>query len=183
MDMLKQSLIAMGLMLVFFSITGMKASADTMTPIFDGKVAPKLKFKSCEGWKDLPIPQRSIMEAQAPWIMKKFKSLKSSHTEEVWVSGNPPNPPYRIVTIESWSFEYPEDAGLYPETNILTGSAVFPGWDKIADIGDKTCWLAPFDMLFVKNKTLVRIFINPLDIDDATKNYTRKIAESICKKL
>ena len=173
----------MVLMLSFLLSTAMKASADTMTPIFDGKVDPKLKFKSCEGWKDLPIPQRAIMEAHTPWIMKKFKSRKSSHTEEIWESGNPPNPPYRIVTIESWSFEYPEDAGLYPETNILTGSAVFPGWDKIADIGDKTCWLAPFDLFFVKNKTLVRVFISPLHIDDATKKYTKKIAESICRKL
>lgn len=173
------------LIFAFLLIVGMKASADTdtMTPIFDGKVDPKLKFQSCHGWKDLPITEWSVLEANAPWVMKKFKSRKSSYTEENWVSGNPPNAPYKMVTIESWSFEYPEDAGLYPETNVLTSSTVFPGWAKTADIGDKTCWLTPFDMFFVKNKTLVRVFVSPLQIDDATKNYTRKIAESICKKL
>jgi len=175
-------MIISGSILLYLS-TGKLLASDwkSMSPIFDGNAGNvKLHFEHCKGYDHI-TNWKGVTGAEK--MKKNFKSKQWTKAEEVWTG-------YGIVTIYRWYFDCPEDAVLYPETNLVTGSMMFPGWannsselPKWADkafVGDKTCWLSSDTLIFTKGKVLVRIDVNPPTLG---KDYTQKIAENIVKKL
>jgi hypothetical protein len=148
----------------------------SMQPILDEKADSTLHLQNCEAQKDSTLDWdafKRYIAIKEPYA-KKIKSKKMTTLIEDW-SGDG-----KIVRIERYYFEYPQDALLFPETNFLTDVSGFPGWSTIADIGDKTCWVAPFDVIFIKKNIVVRVFVNPFTLG---KEYTLKLAKHIEKKL
>lgn len=143
-----------------------------MPPAFDGSTDSKLRFDYCKG--------EDAMNTWGEWkggpreVCKKLKSKQWKDIKEVWGGQGP------LITIYRWVFDCPEDALLFPESGMVTASLLFPGWSNTRDIGDKTCWIGPDIVLFTKGKTLVRIEVNPGNLG---KEYTRRIAEVVAKKL
>jgi hypothetical protein len=155
------------------------AQFDPMPPILDGS-KHNLKLYRSHGYKGGPIKKE---EFDVPWlsyvrkdVVKKFKSQKSTYVEEFWKGSN------RSVSIKRWEFDNLEDPVLWVESGIETNGWP-PIWSEKADVGDKTWWIMPHDMFFIKGNVLVRVFVTPMHEDEKTKNYTKKIAQNIADKL
>ena len=113
---------------------------------------------------------------------KAVKSIKSSSTswiEEFWGgdSGG--------VEITRWYLSSPEDAVIFPSTGLATSpNDPFRGWDKSADIGDKTYWNGPDYVIFTKGSLVAKVFLNSRFLNnEQQKAYTKRIAQYIADKL
>jgi hypothetical protein len=164
---------------LFISASEASAQFQTMTPIFDGSKY-HLNLLYCHGYETGPVKKENF---DVPWlsyvdknVVKKFKFRKFAYIEESWKSRD------LDVKIERWYFDNPEDPVLWAESGIETDG--WPTiWSKKADVGDKTWWLHQFDMFFIKRNVLVRVFVNPMGLDENTKNHTRKIARAVARKF
>ena len=170
----------------FFICNEVRAEAgddprEDLSPIFDGKADPELKFQDCKGYKDCPvdnwekfIPKFAAKRDSAIEAARKIKSKKVTDREEVWNSNR------TTVYITSTYFEYSEDAALYPYTTLCTNSHEFEGWSEKPDVGERSCWISPTEVIFVKGRYLVKVFVPSLN---KCTDYVRKIARSIADKL
>jgi len=109
-------------------------------------------------------------------IGKELKSKKSMYITEIWTGEK------KVIHIDRWYFEFPEDASYYPGSGIILLAQGFPGWKDKSNpqIGDKTCWLTPYCVYFTKGKVLVRVSDTSKAFD---KNFLIEIAKNIAKKL
>lgn len=155
-----------------------------MTPIFDGNdgLKPTLKLIGCHGLYDNFKPNS--------YSKFGFRSRKVLYVTETWgaktTKNSPPSSIARVLTIQLYYFEYPEDAAIYPylpdeRVNVL-GAMKVPPWPKTANLGDKTMWLSTDTVLFAKGKVLVRIDINSKTLTQDI-NYLEKIARIVATKL
>jgi len=102
-----------------------------------------------------------------------------SHICEYWKKGK------NSVTIDRWIFNNSKEIDAFIKGNLgISFRCNFDEWDKITDVGDKTHWMEPGMVVFAKGKTLVKIWVRLGNVSpDSKKDYTRKIAKSIAKKL
>lgn len=144
-----------------------------MKPLFDGiptEGGIRLPFHSCNGYNISIDWNRYSHISQR--VKKEFLSKDWTVVTEFWEDKR------MYVEIHSIYFCCAEDALLFPE---IGNTVMSPGfkksgkWSKSADIGDKTCWISPKDVLFAKGNVLLRVHSN--------KAYAREIAQKIEKKI
>lgn len=148
-------------------------------PFFDGCTDPNLKLRSSTV-SEYPINwERFEKTIYVPKMyIDKMKSKTMTENKEFWKSKS------TCVDITIWRFSYVEDSIIFPYTGLATNqNDPFRGWDKTTTIGDKTYWNGCDYVIFAKGKATVRVFIHGLLTNEQMKEYTRKIAESIAKKL
>jgi hypothetical protein len=102
-----------------------------------------------------------------------------SHIHEYWKKGK------NSVTIDRWIFNNSKEIDAFIKSTLgISCRCNFDEWDKITDVGDKTHWMEPGMVVFANGKTLVKIWVRLGNVSpDSKKDYTRKIAKSIAKKL
>lgn len=170
--------------ILFFSYSNSIESYEgkPSTPIFDGYVGNN-SYQLDDCYEDIGIMGSDFFSRSfaSEKLKKNFKSKQWSKIKETWSS------PLGGLTIYRYRFESPQDAILYPETGyspISSPGFLNKGWSNTVDIGDKTCWVTPFIVLFTKDKFLVRISFSSSVLSEKQMNeYVRKIAENIVKKL
>ncbi|MHC9539345.1 MAG: hypothetical protein AB9903_07465 [Vulcanimicrobiota bacterium] len=148
-------------------------------PFFDGCTDSNLKLYSSRV-TEYPINwERFEKTMYVPKMyIDKMKSKTMTESKEIWLSKS------CSVDITIWRFSYVEDSIIFPYTGLATNqNDPFRGWDKTTTIGDKTYWNRCDYVIFAKGKATVRVFIHGLLTNEQMKEYTRKIAESIAKKL
>lgn len=132
-------------------------------PILDGSIDPSLHLKSCYSIDQIPAYCTSIRE---------------------WWSGS-----QGAVTIFRWHFDDLKkmDDFFKPSSRLLLPEILsWPGslkWSNDPDISEKTCWGRPYVVIFIKGKDIIRVHLNSRINDEQKKAYTKKIAQSIAKKL
>lgn len=147
-----------------------------MKPILDVSMAPGLILNGCDGYdcnlaNDIPDPKE-----RAKYRTKKYRSIYESWH---WDKGG--------IVIRGTCFASYEDAVELVNYSTIAGrsiNSIFNGWPDKKDIGDKTHW-DNFDCVsFVKGNVLVTVDITCFSNDeDEMKAFTRKIAESVERKL
>jgi len=148
-------------------------------PFFDGCTDPNLKLRSSTV-TEYPInwEQFEKMMYVSKKYVEKMKSKTMTENKEFWLSKS------TSVDITIWRFNFAEDTIIFPYTGLATNpNNPFRGWDKTTTIGDKTYWNICNYVIFAKGKATVRVIIQGRLTKEQKKEYTKKIAESIAKKL
>lgn len=133
------------------------------TPILDGTIDTSLHLKKCYSIDQI--------------------SAYCTTTNEIWSSNK------GELVIKRWHFDDPTkmEEFLKPSSKLFIGAILSwqspLKWDKDPDISDKTCWGAPNAVIFIKGMYIVRVALGCRLSDEQKKSYTRKIAQSIAKKL
>lgn len=145
--------------LVFLNQCLSFSSETSNTPIFDGSADPDLRFSQKGGGYVAP---------DVDYVYEYWEKFK-------WT-----------VRIDRWFFKSPAAITKFVKTADGAGNACyFTEWDKIVEIGDRTKWLEPGMVVFSKGKVLVKVFVVIHDqiSDEQKKEYTKRIAKSVAKKL
>lgn len=136
------------------------ASEASIQPIFDANIDPDLHL----------LNTSHISREDLDGIL---------FIQEAWVSDK------KTISINRWVFENSKEIDAFIKDSLgISYRCNFEKWDTTADIGDKTHWMEPGMVVFAKGKTLVKIWVRIGNVSpDFKKDYTRKIAKSIAKKL
>ena len=166
--MIKKLLVFISMILIIGSVVISSkpsiASEAPIQPILDVNIDPDLHLSHIShiGREDLA----GILYIHEYWVNDKKNGKKS-------------------IIINRWIFENSKEIDAFIKDSLgISYRCNFDKWDTITDIGDKTHWMEPGVVIFAKGKTLVKIWARLGDISpDSKKEYTRKIAKSIAKKL
>ena len=142
-----------------------------MSPILDNSVDSSLHFGYCNGAVQRINKDILTRVGFSKQTAQKFKSQKVTQIKEEWHSSK------GGIEIFRCYLATPEDAIAFACTEFMF-IPVTVSWNKIPDIGDKTCYCGGHVIYFTKGNVLVRVRLNSLTDD---KEYLKKIALSVAK--